>query len=178
MDDRVLVAYGSKYGATAEIAQRIGETLRQAGLEADVLPADKVRDLGSYAAVVIGSGVYIGRWRKEAAQFLQANQAALAEKPVWLFSSGPTGEGDPLDLAQGWRLPGKLQPVADSIAPRDVTVFGGALDPDKLNFIEKWVIKNVKAPMGDFRNWDAITAWAEGIAAELKGLRGAAAGQQ
>ena len=169
MDKNVLVAYGTKYGATAEIAEKIGQVLRQAGLDADVLPADRVAELDGYDAVILGSAVYIGQWRKEAAKFLRDNEAALSEKPVWLFSSGPTGEGDPLELTQGWQLPGKLQPIADHIGPRDIAVFHGASDPEKLNFIEKWMLNNVKAPVGDFRDWEAIVSWAEGIAEELQG---------
>jgi menaquinone-dependent protoporphyrinogen oxidase len=169
MENKVLVAYATKYGATAEIADKIGEVLRQAGLQVDVLPADRAGDLGSYRAVVLGSAVYIGQWRKEAAKFLKANESVLAEKPVWLFSSGPTGEGDPAELVQGWRLPGKLQLIADRIQPRDIAVFHGAVDANKLNFLEKWMLKNVKAPAGDYRDWEAITAWATAIAEELQG---------
>jgi menaquinone-dependent protoporphyrinogen oxidase len=168
MDEKVLVAYGTKYGATAEIAEKIGEVLRQAGLPTDVLPADRAGDLGAYEAVVLGSAVYIGQWRKEAVKLLQANEQALAGKPVWLFSSGPSGEGDPEELLKGWRLPGKLQPIADRIQPRDIAVFHGAVDADKLNFIERWMLKNVQSPVGDFRDWDAIASWAASIAEELK----------
>ena len=57
--------------------------------------------------------------------------------------------------------------VADRIQPRDITVFHGAVDPQDLNFFTRWMLKNVKAPMGDFRDWDAIEAWADGIAREL-----------
>jgi menaquinone-dependent protoporphyrinogen oxidase len=168
MEKQVLVAYATKHGGTAEIAERIGEVLRDAGLRVDVLAADRVSDLASYEAVVLGSGVYIGRWRKEAARFLKANEQVLAEQLVWLFSSGPTGQGDPLELTDGWHLPGALQPIAERIQPRDIVVFHGVLDEKKLGMIEKWMIKNVKAPSGDFRDWDAITAWATSIAAALK----------
>jgi len=168
INTQVLVAYATKYGATAEIAEKIGQVLRQAGLRADVLPTDRVGDMTPYQAVVLGSAVYIGQWRKEAVKFLKANEMALAERAVWLFSSGPTGEGDPVELTQGWHFPKALQPVADRIRPRDIAVFHGAMDVNKLNFIEKWMIKNVKAPLGDFRDWEAITAWATAIADELK----------
>ena len=168
MDGRVLVAYATKYGATAEIAEKIGQVLRQAGLGVDVMPAERVSDVRAYKAVVVGSAVYIGQWRKQAAAFLRANEQALAERPVWLFSSGPTGEGDPVKLVQGWRLPTKLQPIADRIRPRDIVVFQGAANVQKMNFLEKWMLKNVKAPAGDFRDWDAITAWATAIADALK----------
>jgi menaquinone-dependent protoporphyrinogen oxidase len=167
MDIQVLVAYASKYGATKEIAEKIGEALRQAGLRADVLPANHVKDLTPYKAVVLGSAVYIGMWRKEAKAFLKANEKALAERPVWLFSSGPTGEGDPLALTQNWRFPKGLQPVADRIHPRDIALFHGAVDVNKLNGVERWMLKNVKAPSGDFRDWKAITAWGGSISDTL-----------
>jgi menaquinone-dependent protoporphyrinogen oxidase len=169
MDNRVLVAYATKYGATAGIAEKIGQVLREAGLQADVLPADQVADLAPYGAVVLGSAVYIAQWRKEARAFLEANQEVLAGRPVWLFSSGPTGEGDPVELLNGWRLPEKVQPLADRIQPRDIAVFHGAVEPGKLNFLDRTLIKKVEAPTGDFRDWDMIAAWAVSIADELKG---------
>lgn len=165
---QVLVTYATKYGATAEIAEKIGEVLRQEGLPVDVLPVNQVGDLTPYTAVILGSAVYIGRWRKEAIKFLEANEEMLAERPVWLFSSGPTGEGDLVELLKGWRFPEAQQPIADRIQPRDIAVFHGALNRDKLNFIEKWMIKNVKAPVGDFRDWQAITAWATAVADALR----------
>lgn len=97
----VLVAYASKYGATAEIAEKIGQLLRQEDLQADVLPVNRVGNLTQYKAVIIGSAVYIGKWRKEVVKFLRTNEKLLAERSVWLFSSGPTGEGDPVELMKG-----------------------------------------------------------------------------
>jgi menaquinone-dependent protoporphyrinogen oxidase len=167
MDSQILVTYATKHGATTEIAEKIGQVLRQAGLSTDVLPAQRVDDLSPYKAVILGSAIYMGQWRKEAATFLKTNEKALTERPVWLFSSGPTGEGDPIQLLKGWRLPKAQQPVADRIRPRDIAVFGGALDPKKMNLIEKWIIKNVKASLGDFRDWDAIDTWAKAISDAL-----------
>ena len=118
--------------------------------------------------MVLGSAVYIGQWRKEAARFLKENEAALAQKPVWLFSSGPTGRGDVEELMGGWHFPGKLKPIADRIKPRDMAIFHGAADENKMGRLDRWMLKNVKAAIGDFRDWDAIEAWAEAIAAELK----------
>jgi menaquinone-dependent protoporphyrinogen oxidase len=168
MNGKILVTYASKYGATREIAEKIGQGLRQAGLPADVLRVDSVRDLAPYAVVILGSAVYIGKWQKEAEAFLRANAEALATRPVWLFSSGPTGEGDPVALLEGWRLPAALQPVADRIHPRYVAVFHGYINRDKVNFIERTAVKAMKKEFGDFRDWAAITAWTAGIAGALQ----------
>jgi menaquinone-dependent protoporphyrinogen oxidase len=166
-DKQVLVAYASKHGAAAEIAEKIGEVLREAGLATDVLAADRVGDVTPYEAVVLGSAVYVGRWQKQAANLLKANEEALTERAVWLFSSGPTGEGDPVELTQGWGFPKALQPIADRIQPRDIAVFHGDVNPEKLSFFERWTVKTVKAHVGDFRDWDAIASWAGSIADAL-----------
>jgi menaquinone-dependent protoporphyrinogen oxidase len=167
MANSVLIAYASKYGATKEIAEKIGEVLLQSGLTAEVQPADGIKDVSSYQAVVLGSAVYVGKWRKQAVKFLNANSKTLANIPVWIFSSGPTGEGDTVELLNGWRIPESIQPVLDHIQPRDVVVFHGKLDADKLNFIERHMIKMVEAKIGDFRDWTAIQSWANGIADNL-----------
>ena len=168
MSKQVLVTYATKHGATAENAEKIGEVLQEAGVATDVVPVKQAKDLSPYTAVILGSAVYIGAWRKEAVKFLEANEPALADRDVWLFSSGPTGEGDPVELMDGWRFPEKQQPVADRIQPHDIMLFHGEIDMDDLNFIERTMIKNVKAPVGDFRDWEAIVAWTTAVAETLK----------
>jgi len=168
MAEKVLVAYGSRYGATAEIAEKIGDTLKKEGIQADVLSAGKAGDVSKYNAFIIGSAAYIGQWRKDAVNLVVNNEKALAGKPVWIFSSGPTGEGDPVELVQGWRYPKKLAPVIERIQPRDIAVFHGAAYAEKLNPLFKFMLNMVKAPIGDFRDWNMIESWAKGIAGELK----------
>ena len=136
-------------------------------MEPELQPAKGVKNLEPYGAVVLGSAVYVGMWRKSAVKFLKKHESTLAKLPVWLFSTGPTGEGDPVELLKGWRFPEKHQPIVERIQPREIAVFHGVLDMDILNPIHKSMIKAVKANMGDFRDWDAITAWAKGIAKTL-----------
>jgi menaquinone-dependent protoporphyrinogen oxidase len=168
MAGKVLVAYATKYGATEGIAEKIGVVLGEEGFDVEVISSEKISDLSPYEAVVIGSGVYIGRWRKEAAKFLKVYEKDLKQKKVWLFSSGPTGEGDPEAQLNGWTFPEGLKETAASIGPVDSTIFSGSIDKEKLKGLEKWMLKKVEAGIGDFRDWEAIEAWARSIAQELK----------
>jgi len=168
MNGTVMVAYATKYGATKEIAEVIGQTLRTAGRKAEVLAAEGVKDLSAYAAVILGSAVYVAQWRKEAVTFLETHEKALAERPVRLFSSGPTGSGDPVQLMSGWRFPDSEKPIAERIHARDLALFHGVLDPKKVNLPEKLILKGIKAPLGDFRDWQAVRGWAQTVAETLK----------
>jgi menaquinone-dependent protoporphyrinogen oxidase len=165
---KVLVTYATQHHSTEEIAQVIGEELKKAaGVEVEIQSVTAAKHVDSYDAVVLGSAVYMGQWRPEAAQFLQNHEQTLAGRPVWLFSSGPTGRGDPKALLDGWTFPEALQPIAKRIAPRDIMVFHGKLIPDKLTFFQRFITRMVKASVGDFRDWNMIRTWAGGIAQAL-----------
>lgn len=168
MADKVLVAYSSKYGATVEIAEKIGEVFEQTGITADVLPMKKVKDLAQYQDVVLGSVMYIGMWRSEGAKFLKKNEATLTKQRVWVFSTGPSGKGDPVELLKGVVVPLNIQPVIERIKPREAVVFHGNLNEQKMGAFEKWIVKRVGSEFGDFRDWDMITNWAKRVAAAIK----------
>jgi menaquinone-dependent protoporphyrinogen oxidase len=170
----ILVAYVSKYGATEGIAERIAEKLRAVGQDAEVEPAKIAGELTGYDAFVIGSAVYNTHWMKEAAEFVRRNRVVLANSPVWLFSSGPLGT-ETTDQ-QGRELitvaePKEIAEFFEAVNPRGHRVFFGALDRSKLGFAHRAVAKLPAAqallPQGDFRDWQAIEAWAESIADEL-----------
>jgi len=129
MNTHVLVAYATKHGATAEIANCIANALADAHLNVTVELADRVDDLTRYEAVVLGSAVYAGSWQKDAAHFLSAHEAALGSRQVWLFSSGPTGEEDAATTMHGWRFPEALQPLANRIKPHDIAIPAGGFHP-------------------------------------------------
>jgi menaquinone-dependent protoporphyrinogen oxidase len=160
---RVLVAVASKHQSTREIAQVITEELRLARLTVDVLDAGAVDDLSAYDAVVLGSAIYAGNWLPDAKRFAEHGRPRLAQLPVWLFSSGPLGAENPQPKVDTVALAAPL----GGVVPRDHQVFTGKLDFDELGVAERLIAKAVRAPEGDFRDWDAIRAWARGIAAEL-----------
>jgi menaquinone-dependent protoporphyrinogen oxidase len=162
---RILVSASSRHGATAEIAETITAGLIEAGHEAECLKPDDVRSLDGYDAVVIGSAIYVGRWLEPARRFTERFDAQLRARPVWLFSSGPIG--DPLQPvekpADGVRLLRQLGAV-------EHRVLAGRLNPDDLGWVERSITGMLKAPSGDFRDWDAIAAWTRQIAGALEGV--------
>jgi menaquinone-dependent protoporphyrinogen oxidase len=168
MSNRVLVAYATKYGSTAEIAEKIGQVMLEAGFDVVVRAADSIHDFTPFDAVVLGSAVYAGTWRREAIDLLEQHEQFLSEHPTWLFSSGPTGEGDPVELMKGWRFPEAQKPLAERIRPRDIAFFHGEIDMKKLNLAEKLIIKGIKAPTGDYRDWNAVVNWAKSIVSTLQ----------
>jgi len=163
MNSKILVCYASKHGATREIAEEIQNHILRNELEVDCMPVEDVEDPGDYETIVLGSAVYVGMWRKKAVRFLKKYQDVLKDKNVWLFSSGPTGEGDPVENLKGWKYPKSLEELISIIKPLDISVFGGALSPSEISGLEKWMIKKVKAPTGDFRDWQVIQDWADSI---------------
>jgi menaquinone-dependent protoporphyrinogen oxidase len=169
MAEKVLVAFASKYGATKEIAEKIGEVLKQEGVPADVLPVKSVKNLADYKDVIIGCALYMGMWRGEGAKFLKNNEKLLAGQRVWIFSTGPSGKGDPVELLKGERAGVNVKAIIERIKPRGTAVFHGYLNEKKMNLFEKWIVKRVGGGLGDFRDWDMITAWAKKVAGEMKG---------
>lgn len=167
--NRVLVAYGSKYGATAEIAEAIGRALKERGLEAEVRRAGSVRSLDGFRAAIVGSAVYAAHWRGEALRFLRTHRDWLARHPVWLFSSGPVGADDKdADEAETerWTKPKKVQELAADIGARAHVVFGGKVDDDR-GFLRKRMARDMPEETRDRRDWEEIARWAAGIAAAL-----------
>jgi len=49
-----------------------------------------------------------------------------------------------------------------------VTIFAGKVDPSKLSFLQKWMVEKAKSPVGDFRDWNAIAAWAKELPGKMK----------
>ena len=169
MTGQVLVAYGSKYGSTAEIAEAIGKTIRAAGLDVDVQRARDVHSLEPYRTVVLGSAVYMARWRRDALRLL-ARQRELGQREVWLFSSGPVGKdtGEPEAKAERWTKPKRVQRLAVQIGAHEHVVFGGRVSDDAGGFLYKKMAHDTPPELRDRRDWSAIEAWAQKIAESLR----------
>jgi menaquinone-dependent protoporphyrinogen oxidase len=171
MTTKILVAYASKAGSTQGVAEAISKTLAAAGAQVDLRQTRTITDLSPYDAVVLGSAVRGGKWLPEAMQFLQTHQAALARKPFAAFMVCITlampGNASYREGVANW-----LAPVRALVRPVSEGLFAGALDYSRLSMGEGLRMRALSAamrtPEGDYRDWDAIQAWATDLAARLQ----------
>lgn len=161
----VLVAYASKRGSTAEIAETVAATLRREGLRVCLEPAEDVRNLERFDAVVLGSAVYMKRWRGDARHFLKKHRKSLRQMPFWVFSSGPVG--DPAQDDRDWMEPPKLAEKIEELGGRQHVVFGGRLPSEPKNFMERAMVDGTPKQFRDRRDWAEIRKWAHTVAADL-----------
>ncbi|MBW3590699.1 MAG: flavodoxin domain-containing protein [Actinobacteria bacterium] len=161
---KVLVTAASKHGSTLQIAEAVCEAMRRRGVDARLLPIEKVKSLEGFDAVVLGSAVYAGRWLKAARRMVDEHRAELTERPVWLFSSGPVGK--PLEPE---RSP-EFDKMTEATAAREHTLFPGNIDRRVLTVAERAVVSSLQARTGDFRDFNQIRQWAIGVADELRDI--------
>ena len=167
MNKKTLVAYASRTGSTAEIADVISKTLVQCGEETDLLRMQDVEGLSSYHVVILGSPIQKSEWLPEAMQFLQGHKATLAGKRVAIFTvcitlAMPNAQRY-LPAVQNW-----IAPVRVQAKPACEGYFAGRLDFNKLPWsFDTCLFRATVAlgvlPKGDHRDWNAVRAWAQGL---------------
>lgn len=161
MTPNVLVAYASKHGTTREVAESIAGTLREfGGLTVEIEDARRVHDISRYDAVVVGGGLYMGKWHADAKHLLKRHRHELAEKRLAAFGMGPDSLDESKVVESRKQLERALAATPE-IEPIAVTIFGGALRP------ETWRFPFNRLPAFDARDWDAVHGWAEEVAATI-----------
>jgi menaquinone-dependent protoporphyrinogen oxidase len=167
----MLVAYGTRYGSTREVAEEVATTVEECGLATDLRPAGEVRSLDDYCAVVLGTPLYMGALHKDVRTLLERNAAALEHKPFALFALGPIKADDGID--------GSRAQLIDALAklsvptPAATAVFVGAYDPARLGFKDKMLTALPASPLHgeaahDDRDWEVVRAWASVTVRELR----------
>ncbi|MCX6377583.1 MAG: flavodoxin domain-containing protein [Armatimonadetes bacterium] len=159
---KALVAYATRYGSTQEVAEAVATTLRDGGHAVDVMPLRKVRNLAGYHTVVIGAPLYMFHWHRDAKGFLAHHMNAIKTLRVAVFALGPFFQNDEKECQEARRQLDSELAQFPWFAPCACEVFGGRFDPAKIRFPLKPFLK--KIPAADFRDWNAIRAWAGSLA--------------
>lgn len=167
MSQAVLVAYATKTGTTREVAEFVGNRLRERGLTVEVEPVEAIQDASQYSAVVLGSAVRLGKLLGSTIKFAHRHLSGNSGRPVAYFIDCLTMREDtPENRKTAEAI------VADLISiqePVSVGLFGGRVDFSRLDFFTRWMLKG-QIPEGDWRNWDVIGAWTDELVPRLMGV--------
>jgi len=161
MDNNILVTYASWAGSTAEVAEAIGQGLRNGHTMVDVLPTRDMIDLSPYCAVVVGSAIRGGQVHPDATVFLELHQEALVKVPVAYFVVCLTMKDDTEENRR--RVAAyvdRMRQRVPQVQPVDVGLFAGVLNYSKLSRLTELEMKRLNMPEGDYRDWQAIRDWA------------------
>jgi menaquinone-dependent protoporphyrinogen oxidase len=171
MSRKILVTYASRAGSTAEVAEAIGKTLIDKGVQVDVMSMNNVKDISSYQAVVAGSAIHKSRWLPEAVEFIKVHQAELSQKTFAIFTVCIT-----LGMLNGFvdrsSVKKWVAPVRALVKPMVEGYFAGRLDFSNLPLNMDTLLLRIMValgffPRGDHRNWDAIHIWARSLKSVL-----------
>ncbi len=161
MNKRILIAYATRCGSTAEVAEAIRGVLSETGVTVDCLPVGEVTDLTAYGGIVVGSAIRMARWLPEALDFVKKNRAVLKGAEAALFTVCLTMKDDTAE--NRGRVLSFMEPVLkeiSSVNPSRIGLFGGKVDFRALSFANRSVLKLKGVSEGDFRNWPIVKAWA------------------
>lgn len=165
MTERILVAYATRTGSTAEVAETIARHLRARGLSAEARPVGEVSSLDGVSGAVLGSAVRYASWLPEMTDFIATHRDALSAMPVVFFTMHMLALGDdPASVAERSKYTAKAR---DQITPVEDVFFEGMIDTARLSVFDRLAVRLVKSPVGDRRDWDRIAGWADGLAARL-----------
>ena len=184
---KTLVAYCTRYGATASTSEEIAKVLREEGFDVHVanLKKEKVKDISEYDFIIVGAGMQMFRWCKESEKFLNKFQKDLRERKTAIFvSSGGKAiqeyDGQTEEIEENWQKYLVEKAEKYSINPVALGMFGGVWDYNKMSFIfkktmgpfriklEEVGIPEVEPGVFDTRDWDEIRNWAKDLAEKVR----------
>lgn len=161
MNPIVLVTYGTRAGSTMEIARMIALELENRSFTVDICPISRVTDLNDYSHVVIGSAIRMSTPLPEVTEFVEQNRKTLLSTPTAFFAVHLMNYEN--DAASNKARLAYLDQIRDLVALQSEVFFTGVFDPKKVSVVEGIMGKMIQSPIGDFRDWEAISNWGQSI---------------
>lgn len=159
---RILIAYASRAGSTAEVAERIGKVLEDLGFYIDLKPVKEVSTISDYDGIIVGSAVRMFKLLPETIKFSKRFSKSFKNIPVAYFIVCLTMKED-TEKSRKIAL-GYLKPLYEIKEPIAVGLFAGKMDYSKLSFIWRKLFSSRKeTEEGDFRDWHLIETWAREV---------------
>jgi menaquinone-dependent protoporphyrinogen oxidase len=185
--NKVLIVYGSNYGATSGTSEEIAAVMRKEGLAVHLVDAkkEKIRDISEYDVVLVGSGIEIGKWHKEIEAFLKNFQKDLGSKKMALFvscgaSSVALNNGNPEEMAKNKEIYLDKEAAKFGLTAVAYGFFGGIYDYNRMPFFAKLVMRRSITPkvkssfkenppkVYDTRDMDEVRNWTMDLVKKIK----------
>jgi menaquinone-dependent protoporphyrinogen oxidase len=186
MAKKVLIVYGTRYGATQGTSEEIAEVLKEEGLEVKVVNVkkEKVKEISPYELIIVGSGMQMGKWTREPEKFLNQFQEELANKKVAIFVSSAARalmeyEKKTEEIEKNRKQYLEEKATKYNLQPISMVTLGGVWDFNKMNIllrktlssvkkeIESAGFKEIKPGLYDTRDWNVIRTWAKELATKI-----------
>ena len=173
---KALVIYGTRWGGTTGIGEKIGDTLKKEGYVVDVLDSKhSPQSISLYDLVIVGSGIRADKWTKETLNFMEKNVKLLKTKRTAMFVSCQMADGKKESQEKAKKL--YLEKTAEQfgLKPLAFGLFGGFLDFSKSHglFVDVLVRVNRRSlrkngldtkKVRDTRDWNTIEVWTREVA--------------
>ena len=164
------MAYGSRAGSTAEIAEFVGSYLSAAGISVDVREVGRLDDLdlARYGRVILGSPIRYDRCLPEVVSFVQSNREHFQRIRVALFFTC-LALAKPTERARrsADRYAEQLAELLPGVQVQDVGRFAGVLDSSRLSLLPRLFLRVLSVfngvGEGDHRDGAAIEDWCRKI---------------
>ena len=162
LEGTVLVAYATRAGSTIEVADSIAYAIAGKGYTVELRHIEEVSDLSLYSAIFFGSAIRMGNVTPEMKKFVERNKAQMGSIPTAYFIVCLTMKDDTPENRE--KVAEYLTPLRTLVQPFAEGYFAGKMDYSKLKRFDRFIVKRmIKAPEGDFRDWNKIREWAEEV---------------
>jgi menaquinone-dependent protoporphyrinogen oxidase len=178
---KVLIAYGTRYGCTKGIAEKISEVLEKKGYPTKLLDLDELKkrkwpDPNEFRGVVIGTSIKATMWKRKVNHFLKNNRERLNSEEIKFafFTCGAQAIVEPEKsremiaekLREKYELEADLYDGFAGILDFSVNSNVGKTGQFALKAASEEMIKDFDLEIdmegrNDFRDWEKIEKFAE-----------------
>ncbi|MHA1205136.1 MAG: flavodoxin domain-containing protein [Candidatus Heimdallarchaeaceae archaeon] len=176
-DKKVLILYGTRFGATEEVAEKLKEMFEKKEIKTDIFDLKKVKnknlpEINNYDGVVIGTGIKMSMWVKEVKNYLNKEKEKLKQysgKKAFFISSAFAAQQERYDEIKKQYIIERIEKLG--LEFQLIEAFGGKLDlsdNSRMGWLDKKIASvvakehepDMKNNIVDFRDWKKVEKFA------------------
>lgn len=133
---KTAIIYRSHHGTTEKVALMLSQLIGRENTQVFNLKTDKNIDLSAFDKVIVGGSIHAGNVQKSVKEFCTSHMDSLLEKPLGLFLSS-------MEEKQAQEQFDRAYPELLRTHARSCKLTGGEFNFDKMNFLEKAIIRKI-----------------------------------